>query len=70
MPVVVITTTQSGSELASPPPVPELAVWNSWDDRERGKPVPCVFLHIAVPHVVWACATTDHRLHAFNLQYA
>ena len=28
------------------------------------RPVSCVFLHVAVPHAAWACATTDHRLRA------
>ena len=36
----------TGSELPSPPPVPELAVQNSWRDQE-GSPVPCVFVHRA-----------------------
>jgi hypothetical protein len=26
------------------------------------RPVSCVFLHVAVPHAAWVCATTDHRL--------
>jgi hypothetical protein len=34
----------------------------SWHGRERGKPIRCVFLHVAVPHVVWVCVTTDRRL--------